>query len=72
VTFESPPGLKKNLQRTYSTWPASMVEEGGEVKAQLLLALAWFHGIVQERRVFRPQGWTKDYEFSVGDLRFEK
>ncbi|CAM9367763.1 unnamed protein product [Discosporangium mesarthrocarpum] len=69
VTFEAPPGLKKNLQRTYSTWPASVVEEGDEMKAQLLLALAWFHGIVQERKVFKPQGWTKEYEFSVGDLR---
>lgn len=43
--------------------------EGSEVKAQLLMALAWFHGVVQERRVFKPQGWTKDYDFSVGDLR---
>lgn len=43
--------------------------EGSEVKAQLLLALAWFHGIVQERRIFMPQGWTKEYDFSVGDLR---
>lgn len=44
--------------------------EGSEVKAQLLLALAWFHGIVQERRIFMPQGWTKEYDFSVGDLRW--
>lgn len=43
--------------------------EGSEVKAQLLLALAWFHGVVQERRIFMPQGWTKEYDFSVGDLR---
>ncbi|CAN0516838.1 unnamed protein product, partial [Ectocarpus sp. 8 AP-2014] len=40
ITFESPPGLKKNMQRTYSTWPSTMVE-GSVVKAQLLLALAW-------------------------------
>lgn len=25
VTFESPPGIKKNVQRTYSTWPGTMV-----------------------------------------------
>ncbi|CAN0042899.1 unnamed protein product [Ascophyllum nodosum] len=68
VTFESPPGLKNNIQRTYSTWPTAMVE-GNEVKAQLLFALAWFHGVVQERRTFIPQGWTKEYDFSVGDLR---
>lgn len=39
------------------------------MKAQLLMALAWFHGVVQERRIFMPQGWTKEYDFSVGDLR---
>ena len=39
------------------------------MKAQLLFALAWFHGVVQERRTFIPQGWTKEYDFSVGDLR---
>ncbi|KAH8074196.1 dynein light chain binding protein [Aureococcus anophagefferens] len=28
-----------------------------------------FHAILQERRTYIPQGWTKSYEFSVGDLR---
>ncbi|CAM9334952.1 unnamed protein product, partial [Hapterophycus canaliculatus] len=28
ITFESPPGLKKNMQRTYSTWPPAVVREG--------------------------------------------
>ena len=36
---------------------------------QALFALAWFHAVVQERRNFIPQGWTKFYEFSLGDLR---
>uniref|UniRef100_H2ZEZ5 Uncharacterized protein n=1 Tax=Ciona savignyi TaxID=51511 RepID=H2ZEZ5_CIOSA len=34
-----------------------------------LFALAWFHAVTQERRNFIPQGWTKFYEFSLGDLR---
>lgn len=61
---------RMSLVSTYlpSYWTLSKVE-GSEVKAQLLLALAWFHGIVQERRIFMPQGWTKEYDFSVGDLR---
>lgn len=31
--------------------------------------LAWFHAIVQERRTYIPQGWSKFYEFSYGDLK---
>ena len=35
----------------------------------MLFVLAWFHAVVQERRTFVPQGWTKAYEFSFADLR---
>ena len=31
--------------------------------------LAWFHAIIQERRTYIPQGWSKFYEFSYGDLK---
>jgi len=48
MTFESPPGIKKNLQRTYgSTWSPEFVEGGSTLRAQLLFLLAWFHSIVQ-------------------------
>ena len=40
-----------------------------QLQAQAIFTLAWFHAIVQERRVFIPQGWAKFYEFSDGDLR---
>ena len=69
LTFESPPGLKKNLQRTYSQWPAKLIESGSALRAKMLFTLAWFHGLVQERRTYMPQGWTEFYEFSFGDLR---
>eukprot|EP00611_Tribonema_gayanum_P005335 TRINITY_DN14576_c0_g1_i1.p1 TRINITY_DN14576_c0_g1~~TRINITY_DN14576_c0_g1_i1.p1 ORF type:complete len:675 (+),score=206.14 TRINITY_DN14576_c0_g1_i1:201-2027(+) len=68
VTFESPPGVKKNLQRTYTTWTQETLGRN-PVQAQLLFLLAWFHAVVQERRTYCPQGWTKAYEFSLGDLR---
>jgi dynein heavy chain 2 len=69
LTFESPPGLKKNLQRTYETWDADFISNGSPQRAQLLFLLAWFHAIMQERRSYIPQGWTKFYEFSLSDLR---
>lgn len=69
VTYEAPPGIKKNLQRTYQGWSPQMFEQGTVFKARMYFVLAWFHAIVQERRTFIPQGWTKFYEFSYGDLK---
>ncbi|CAK4090165.1 unnamed protein product [Aphanomyces euteiches] len=67
VTFESPPGLKKNLQRTYASF--SVDSPSPVQRMQLLFLLAFFHAMLQERRTYIPQGWTKFYEFSFGDLR---
>jgi len=69
VTFEAPPGLKKNLQRTYESWSDELIERCGGLQSQLMFLLAWFHALLQERRTYIPQGWIKFYEFSLGDLR---
>ena len=70
VTFEAPPGLQKNLSRTYeSLMHKEYVEKGPPARAQLLFVLSWFHAVLQERRTYIPQGWTKFYEFSPADLR---
>ena len=70
VTYESPPGIKRNLQRTLNGWSPSVLEDSESVvKAQAIFTLAWFHAVVQERRIFIPQGWCKFYEFSDSDLR---
>jgi len=69
VAYEAPPGLKKNTERTYESWSTEYIGSGSPLRAQALFLLAWFHGIVQERRTYVPQGWTKAYEFSFADLR---
>ncbi len=70
VTYEAPPGIKKNLERTYDSWSQDYIAQGNSVvRSQGLFALAWFHAVVQERRCYIPQGWSKFYEFSLGDLR---
>jgi len=69
ITFESPPGVKKNLLRTYQSFPENFVEQCTVQKAQVIFALSVFHAIVQERRTYIPQGWSKFYEFSQADLR---
>jgi len=67
ITYETPPGVKNNLQRTYQYVAPSGPADG--LKQQLLFTLAWFHALIQERRTYIPQGWSKYYEFSYGDLK---
>ncbi|KAF1331353.1 Dynein heavy chain, partial [Globisporangium splendens] len=69
ITFESPLGMKKNLQHTYASWSVEYIAKGTPARAQLLFLLAYFHALPQERRTYIPQGWTKVYEFSFGDFR---
>jgi dynein heavy chain 2, cytosolic len=69
ATFESPPGIKKNLQRTFDSWDKDVLDGNSTVRARLLFLLSSFHAVMQERRTFIPQGWTKFYEFSYGDLK---
>jgi len=69
ATFESPPGIKKNLQRTLESWDPDLFDPSNPVRSRLLFLLACFHSVMQERRTYIPQGWTKFYEFSYGDLK---
>ena len=69
ATYEAPPGVKKNLQRTFDLWGEEVFQDLNPVQARLYFLLACFHAVVQERRNFIPQGWTKFYEFSYGDLK---
>ena len=70
ITYEAPPGIKRNLQRTYDSWSPEYIEDEKNIsRVQALFVLAWFHAVVQERRVYIPQGWSKFYEFSLADMR---
>ena len=69
ITYEAPPGLKRNVSRTYEAWSPQYISDGSPLRAKLLFLLAWFHAVVQERRAYVPQGWSKFYEFSFADLR---
>jgi dynein heavy chain 2 len=65
VCYESPPGIKKNFARIYQQLEAS----GTPLRATFIFLLAFFHALVQERRTYIPQGWSKIYEFSYSDLK---
>jgi dynein heavy chain 2 len=69
VTYEAPPGVKKNLLRTLESWNQTWFGNGSEIRSQVMFVCAHFHAIMQERRTYIPQGWTKFYEFSQSDLQ---
>uniref|UniRef100_A0A158PNV8 Cytoplasmic dynein 2 heavy chain 1 (inferred by orthology to a C. elegans protein) n=1 Tax=Anisakis simplex TaxID=6269 RepID=A0A158PNV8_ANISI len=71
LSFEAPPGVRNNMNRTYAQWRDSGMN-GGAVRLQCLFVLAWMHALIQERRTFVPQAWSKFYEFSNADLRAAK
>ena len=55
ITYEAPPGLKKNLLRTFEMWTPEEFGKGSVARSQTLFVLAWFHAIIQERRKYIPQ-----------------
>lgn len=69
ATYESPPGLKKNLLGTFDSLDPMLFKSSNPIRSKLLFLLSCFHSMIQERRTYIPQGWTKFYEFSYGDLR---
>jgi dynein heavy chain 2 len=67
ISYESPPGVKKNIERAYSLVDSEFLAKSS-LHSQLVFVLSYFHSILQERRNFIPQGWSKYYEFSYADF----
>eukprot|EP00760_Papus_ankaliazontas_P008674 PhM_4_TR13906/c0_g1_i1/m.49396/K10414/DYNC2H, DNCH2; dynein heavy chain 2, cytosolic len=69
VTLEAPPGVKQNLQRTYGPMHKDTFSKFSPLQASVTFTLTWLHAILQERRTYIPQGFTKFYEFTPADWR---
>ncbi|KAK9497518.1 hypothetical protein O3M35_004223 [Rhynocoris fuscipes] len=68
ITYEAPPGIKRNLERTYADWVLNDKLEKSNLGSRSMFVLAWTHATLQERRTYIPQGWTSFYEFNDTDL----
>uniref|UniRef100_A0A8D3C9S8 Cytoplasmic dynein 2 heavy chain 1 n=1 Tax=Scophthalmus maximus TaxID=52904 RepID=A0A8D3C9S8_SCOMX len=69
ITYEAPPGLKRNLLRTYESWTPEQISKGGVLaRAQSLFCLAWFHAVCQERRNYIPQVKYTVLQFYLGTM----
>ncbi|CAJ0574308.1 unnamed protein product, partial [Mesorhabditis spiculigera] len=66
ITFEAPPGIKNNLLRSLTS---AEDRQRNAVCSQAIFVVAWLHALLQERRTYIPQAWTKFYEFSSADFR---
>ncbi|XP_017783105.1 PREDICTED: cytoplasmic dynein 2 heavy chain 1 [Nicrophorus vespilloides] len=68
ISYEAPAGIKSNLMKLYSTYGKEYLEKLNTNTSKFFFVLACVHAILQERRNYIPQGWSKWYEFS--DLDF--
>eukprot|EP01118_Nematostelium_gracile_P001172 TRINITY_DN1120_c0_g1_i1.p1 TRINITY_DN1120_c0_g1~~TRINITY_DN1120_c0_g1_i1.p1 ORF type:complete len:604 (+),score=181.76 TRINITY_DN1120_c0_g1_i1:243-1814(+) len=67
--FEPPPGIKANLQHTFSNIPVVRMEKAPVERSRMYFLLAWLHAVIQERLRYAPLGWTKTFEFNEADQR---
>ncbi|XP_015834463.1 cytoplasmic dynein 2 heavy chain 1 [Tribolium castaneum] len=68
IVYEAPQGLRNNLLRTFNSWGSRYVDKLQPTPGRIFFVLACVHAILQERRTYIPQGWSRWYEFSDTDL----
>ncbi|GAB0096653.1 Cytoplasmic dynein 2 heavy chain 1 [Sergentomyia squamirostris] len=69
LLFELPNGIKYKVQRLLKQWEALMTSKRDPRLVKLYFTLLLLNGVLQERRNYIPQGFTKWYDFSDSDLR---
>lgn len=68
---EPPSDLKANLARSWATFSQQRIDAAAKpvpFKA-CLFGLSFFHSVMQGRKRFGFQGWSRAYGFNMGDLR---
>jgi len=70
VANEAPADLQSNLRRAWANFDQDRLNDSnkkGQYQA-CLFTMCFYHAIVQGRRRFGQQGWSKRYSFNQGDL----
>ncbi|KAG9392138.1 Dynein heavy chain and region D6 of dynein motor [Carpediemonas membranifera] len=76
ITNEPPKGLKANLAQSFHHFDEADFELTGENVSQarrvewkrMLFTLAFFHGVLQERRRYGPIAWNIRYDWNESDF----
>lgn len=72
VRYEQPRGLKQQVQRMLQNYAGLETELTAKLPAKCLkmrLVLFLLQAVLQQRRQYIPQGWSKYYEFGEADLK---
>ncbi|XP_001847712.2 cytoplasmic dynein 2 heavy chain 1 [Culex quinquefasciatus] len=69
VMFEPPSGLKYKMKLLLEQHGGAATKKRDYKSIKLYVGLFLLHSIVQERRSYVPQGWSKWYDFCESDLR---
>lgn len=69
VLYEAPNSIKSKVQRLIHQWRGLLEKKRDAKLLKIYIVLFIFNAVIQERRSFVPQGWTKPYEFSDADLK---
>eukprot|EP00916_Digyalum_oweni_P022479 GHVL01037266.1.p1 GENE.GHVL01037266.1~~GHVL01037266.1.p1 ORF type:complete len:1161 (+),score=372.22 GHVL01037266.1:139-3483(+) len=70
ICTEPPPGVKRNLMRILEKSSDTILfsEKDNKIKNKIIYLCCLLHSILQERRYYIPQGYSKFYDFSLADL----
>lgn len=69
IKYESPSGVKNKLLRLIQQWSPLISQKRDPKVVKLYVIMFILNSVLQERRSYIPQGWSKWYDFSESDLR---
>ncbi|XP_055534643.1 cytoplasmic dynein 2 heavy chain 1 [Wyeomyia smithii] len=69
VLFEPPTGLKYKMKLLLEQHSGTVTRKRDYRSIKMYVGLFLLHSVLQERRSYIPQGWTKWHDFSDSDLR---